>query len=68
MSELTIPVFRIISHLDSAQSQGYSLRGCVARNVDLDITPFPTSQRNSDTARAMPAFERAMRSNQKDFE
>jgi glutathione S-transferase len=39
-----------------------------ARNFDLDMTPFPTLQRISDAALAMPAFERAMPSNQKDFE
>lgn len=39
-----------------------------ARNFDLDMTPFPTLQRISDAALAMPEFERAMPSNQKDFE
>ncbi|MGF6781315.1 maleylacetoacetate isomerase [Paraburkholderia sp. GAS334] len=39
-----------------------------ARNFDLDMTPFPTLQRISDAALAMPAFERATPSNQKDFE
>lgn len=39
-----------------------------ARNFDLDMTTFPTLQRISDAALAMPAFDRAMPSNQKDFE
>jgi hypothetical protein len=39
-----------------------------ARNFDLDMTPFPTLQRISDAALALPEFERAMPSNQKDFE
>lgn len=39
-----------------------------ARNFDLDMTPFPTLQRTSDAALALPEFERAMPSNQKDFE
>ncbi len=39
-----------------------------ARNFNLDMTNFPTLQRISDAALAMPAFERAMPSNQKDFE
>jgi hypothetical protein len=32
------------------------------------VTPFPTLQRISDAAVALPEFERAMPSNQKDFE
>jgi hypothetical protein len=39
-----------------------------ARNFDRDMTPFPTLQRISDAALAMPAFQQAMPSNQKDFE
>ncbi|WNC94430.1 maleylacetoacetate isomerase [Paraburkholderia sp. FT54] len=39
-----------------------------ARNFDLDMTPFPTLQRISNAALALPAFDRAIPSNQKDFE
>jgi maleylacetoacetate isomerase len=39
-----------------------------ARNFDLDMTPFPILQRISEAALALPAFESAMPSNQKDFE
>jgi glutathione S-transferase len=39
-----------------------------ARNFDLDMTAFPTLRRISDAALALPEFERAMPSNQKDFE
>ncbi|WP_408202183.1 glutathione S-transferase C-terminal domain-containing protein [Paraburkholderia sediminicola] len=39
-----------------------------ARNFDLDMTAFPILQRISGAALALPAFERAMPSNQKDFE
>jgi len=39
-----------------------------ARNFHRDMTPVPTLQRISDVALAMPAFQQAMPSNQKDFE